>query len=1231
MSASPKGLIYIKAVGPVYGGRTAGTVTPPTYAAAFTIALSASSGATNSPVSGTVTPTGGPLSAAATVTLSCGTGTFADVTLDFASGATAAQAFSFTPTSDAVHSIAMTNTLALTNTGSPASYTSTTSAGLTVGAQIATLSVTSESGSGARPYAATVLPLRGQVPSGSVVSNAAGTEVGDILSTHDDGSAAVVVFASTATGTGTVALHVATGTPHAVLTAAAIAAAGLTSVAVAFGSPYGTASITDFSTPERVWWATSKVYCARYRVAAPTPGSTALEAVIDIHAWADRALVEVAVENAKMATTSPTKPAAASYTGATVSINGGAAVVTVNSADMPTEAAHSAFRGWYASGWVGAGSTGLRVTQLHTELQQHPLLFKCDQASTFNMAGYASDAYTPWSTGRQRATGMGSAGAHDSVGPLPMWEARALQSGDRRAWQATETSALALLGYNINYRDSTTGLPPTFAQLQVNNVSQNGYTSGDPQFWPSQSSAAMSWVSSHHPAAGLMAFVSRPSPVFIELAQKVAVWNGTYTVTGAGSPLTTGVFSGLNFEARARAWCIRSLAHSIFLTPDSHPWKTSAKTSLTQNVTALTAFTTDTKAKLNLMWLGTPASPSSQYNVKPTGAAFGTSSMQQAFHLVEVHKAASAGLLTGADQTALETLADWMATWPARWINEQPNGGWRYISIGLAMGRNPTTIDSPTTWTAMRAYSATDTPASVSGTWMTATLDEPAAFAADWSADTGGGTSYPAYFWSALVAAVERGVSGAVTAWNTVLSDITSIDTWRTGFATAPQWGSTPKNPPPPAGFATGGGTGTLVGDVWTPARAVDGRVYAESWDIVPTGAWYRIADTEMTTLTAEIVAAALNWNSTQLGWASYTQSWSGWAIDQTNARLWHTCSGGHSDGNNNGVYRFDCYKMKWAIDQMPTDRLLQNTEYAVTNGIYGAGQGSTNWTADFDAVAQFGAGTLGHINDSWYDQFMVNGQPGARHTYAAPMYDAARDKLYMPVRRWWEFNRASGTWDYRRIFNDKAHVLSVSGAYSFVPAMDASGCLAIWDEVADEALFSSSEGILNNSYKYNKTTATFGAWTAPWNGLGANTLARHGRIATVLEPPQSAGTQVGRYWRYDLDARSTGGAQGNLQLIDCVRADFVRVEGGEYDGAASCYVPSVGKYLMCTRTASPGPMAFYWINPGVTPWSISPATLTNAPTGLSTLLNGRMTYMEALDAIVMQDLASTRMYLYKF
>ena len=70
----------------------------------------------------------------------------------------------------------------------------------------------------------------------------------------------------------------------------------------------------------------------------------------------------------------------------------------------------------YASMWVG-GDPGLRVTQAHADLQLHPLLFKCDRAGG-DMSKYASDAYRPWGTGRQRATGMGAGGDHASIGVL---------------------------------------------------------------------------------------------------------------------------------------------------------------------------------------------------------------------------------------------------------------------------------------------------------------------------------------------------------------------------------------------------------------------------------------------------------------------------------------------------------------------------------------------------------------------------------------------------------------------------------------------------------------------------------------------------------------------------------------------------------------------------------------------------------------------------------------------
>lgn len=687
---------------------------------------------------------------------------------------------------------------------------------LTVGAQVATLTITNESGSGSRPYTATVLPLIGDVPSGSYLSNAAGTEVGDILSTHDDGSAAVVVFASTATGTGTVALHVATGTPHAVLTAAAIAAAGLTSVAVAFGSPYGTASITDFSTPERVWWATSKVYCARYRVAAPTPGSTTLEAVIDIHAYADRALVEVTVENAKWAAATATLaslPAAASYTAAVVSVNG-STVATVNGNSAP-EGNHAPTRAWYASGWVGAGDPGLCVTQLNTELQLHQLLFQTAVASTTDLTAYGADAYTPWANVRQAASGMGGVGDNAWIGPLPKWDTLFLATGDYRAANSVKANALAALGFNINSRDSVTGLVPEASQIPY--ACQEGGTANWPRIYGPGD--AMSWETAHPPAVGLMAFIARPSPVFIELAQKVAVWQvtsaanyqdrlstgdlvGTEYDHGLLNTAITGYFGANGEHPRKKAWGIRAIAHATFLSPDGSAWKTGGRRWLDINRTGLDAFRTAVANPLNLVWSGSARAPN---DLGPSGTGNDTGFQYRAwqhYYLVaEMCKIASARLLSdSADQTAFETTADWLASGIVRYVTEQPNGGWRYVWGGndtVGHTNNPgsgVAIGSDSDWATARAYSCSDTPPSVSGNWKW--LDGERTFAAGTTETTAMQYFYPAYFYAGLVAAVERGVSGSAEAWSTVVNNITNWPTWLAGFAGDLRWGSTPRNQP---------------------------------------------------------------------------------------------------------------------------------------------------------------------------------------------------------------------------------------------------------------------------------------------------------------------------------------------------------------------------------------------------------------------------------------------------
>lgn len=645
---------------------------------------------------------------------------------------------------------------------------------------------------GTFPYSASVVPLVGQVPIGTMVASADDPNMSaSVLSTHADGSAALVVVA----GRTTVAerevknlrLVVVPSSPSVPLDLRAVGLA-VSSVRVGFGGAFGSAELVDFRLPERVWWANAQTICARFRLAAPSPSGSALEAVIDIQVWASgEALVEIVVENGRVDTAAarPLPPAPATYTDATVTVNG-RVVATVTGAGAP-EGRHAPFRAWYARAWLGT-EPPLRVTPSHVDLQEHPLLFRMDQESSVDLGEYALDAYVPWTAGRQRPTAMGATGDHYSIGPLPIWEAHALQTGAASAWNATEVSALALLGYGVNHRDAGTGLVPTFEAIGTKSFASG--TGWPGTYGPGDvgQGGALSYKTSHGPAAGLMAFLGRPSPIFIELAQKIAVYNGTWSGSDNHVEWTSGTF-GYWYNVRGRAWGMRSLAHAMFLTPDGDPWRAACAAAIRNNVDYLNSFRTDPKARLNMIWDGTPAAP-----IDEDGApGLQQSLWQQNYLMTELHKVASAGLLRGADQEALDALADWICLQPVRFVNEQPGGGWRFVPYKLTMGDGvANVVGSGATWDVSRNYS--DDPATVGGVWMSSG-GTPTTFS-EYREDPIAGAFYPSYFWSALVAGHERRVAGSVTAMDTVLRQIANLDRWRSGFASDPRWGAWPRNRP---------------------------------------------------------------------------------------------------------------------------------------------------------------------------------------------------------------------------------------------------------------------------------------------------------------------------------------------------------------------------------------------------------------------------------------------------
>jgi len=673
------------------------------------------------------------------------------------------------------------------------------------------------------PYYGTWLPLEGEVVSGQSASSPDDTNLrGTVISTWPDGSAAMIVLAGLkAVTNGTPSnIRLEAGTPGGTTLTPSDIDAVVTGITVNVGG--GAQSINDFTTPEFIWWANPAVICARYVLSCNVG---VMEAIIDIHLFADnRAFVEVVIENCRVtSTSSPALPSNQTYSGATVVVNG----VTIETVTTPTNGqtfaaptdgsgtmtwgttAHEGLRAWYCKTWIG-GDPQTVVTHDPAYLQQHPIFMEIARASSgYNMAtNYGSDAYTPFSHQRHAPSNMGGTGDNKWIGHLPLWETRYIQSCDKNAHKATTNSALGVLTFAINYRDSTTTLVPSFSQ--IGSKSRNAST------WPQASNGGSDpavWEVAHQPAAGLVAFLCRPSPCFIEVAQKVAVWSSSWT--------TPTSFMSKFYQTRGRGWAFRNLAHAIFVTPNSHSnnditgWRSACAAKLVIDIGAFDQFRTDASNFLEVVVDGDVGAyldhcPNS--GVSSEGVGFQNSLWQQWLSTTVIHCAHKTKILSGADQTALGTLADWIGNSVVRYINEMPGDEWKYIrhmttcgqqnwnsSNGSAWGGglySGNTMDSLASWDLMDDWWMTDAVVAtnnwkVSGNSTGTQRD----YASGWSNDTVANTSlnYATWFWSAFVSAVERGISGADAAW-TKVNTLSGLSTWLDGYALDPRQGFYPRN-----------------------------------------------------------------------------------------------------------------------------------------------------------------------------------------------------------------------------------------------------------------------------------------------------------------------------------------------------------------------------------------------------------------------------------------------------
>ncbi|NJR12547.1 hypothetical protein HC776_01280 [bacterium] len=89
-----------------------------------------------------------------------------------------------------------------------------------------------------------------------------------------------------------------------------------------------------------------------------------------------------------------------------------------------------------------------------------------------------------------------------------------------------------------------------------------------------------------------------------------------------------------------------------------------------------------------------------------------------------------------------------------RWINEQPNGSWRYVPYTYTLGRDAATIDSLPTYGQQSAWAHSDSPPAVAGPWMSFANYKADTYS-QYTPNSVANAYYPAYLWAALVAAVD--------------------------------------------------------------------------------------------------------------------------------------------------------------------------------------------------------------------------------------------------------------------------------------------------------------------------------------------------------------------------------------------------------------------------------------------------------------------------------------------
>ncbi|MDO9091399.1 MAG: hypothetical protein Q7U99_01955 [Rubrivivax sp.] len=413
---------------------------------------------------------------------------------------------------------------------------------------------------------------QGDIPSGSGIAVTGATAQVTVKNTWPDGSAKFALVAGTASLTAgvaaTVALAAGTSSTGTALTLADLQAAMTQPVTVTCGS-FGSASWSgaDWAFPFETWVVGHRMSSWVYR--KPVGSDAHLVAWLEVRLFSTGEVEMLPwVENGFLAVAGP-----ANRSGSfTFLLNGS---TRFNAAfDLPNHSRTPLVNGATVSHWIGT-PYDLLVKHDGEYLQTTglvPAYFARTPATAASVLGLPT-SFSPLQRGSY-PVGMGAGGYSNSIGLLPEWDAVHLTSPATATYKGVLFQAFSAGRYGIHYRDETAtpahrpALIKNYPALTIKEPSNSTHAG-----WtvPPQTSGtqAPGWATSHHPSVGYLAYLLTGWTFHRDTVQFASSYNSLFEAYPVRNG-SEGVWKSTSAGAtRHVAWCLRTLAQAIAVTPDS--------------------------------------------------------------------------------------------------------------------------------------------------------------------------------------------------------------------------------------------------------------------------------------------------------------------------------------------------------------------------------------------------------------------------------------------------------------------------------------------------------------------------------------------------------------------------------------------------------------------------------------------------------------------------------------